>query len=77
METHQVEGISVPIFSVAKTVADAFRHRRSVGVEMSIQGLGEALRQGKAIPAEISNYAMRGGVWTILRPYLEAFVASI
>ncbi|WP_316166792.1 MULTISPECIES: type IV toxin-antitoxin system AbiEi family antitoxin domain-containing protein [unclassified Bradyrhizobium] len=76
IEVHQIEGVSVSISNVAKTVTDVFRHRRSVGIEVSIRALGEALRQGKATPAEISDYAMRGGVWSTLRPYLEAFLAS-
>ncbi|MBV9065823.1 MAG: type IV toxin-antitoxin system AbiEi family antitoxin domain-containing protein [Methylobacteriaceae bacterium] len=76
IEMHQIEGVSVPISNVAKAVTDAFRHRRSVGIETSIKALREALRQGKATPSEISDYAVRGGVWRPLRPYLEAFVAS-
>jgi predicted transcriptional regulator of viral defense system len=76
VETHLIEGVPVPIFGVAKTVADLFRHRRSVGANVALQGLDQALRHRKATPAEIADHARRGGAWTALRPYLEAFTAG-
>jgi predicted transcriptional regulator of viral defense system len=45
VETHEIEGIPVPIFGVAKTIADMFRHRRSVDTAVAVQALREALRQ--------------------------------
>lgn len=76
VETHEVEGVPVPVFSVAKTIADTFRHRRTVGVNVGIQALREALRQRKTTASEISDYAIRGAVWNTLRPYLEAITAD-
>lgn len=76
IETHYIEGVPVPIFSVAKTIADVFRHRRSIGTDVAVSALKEALRQRKTTSAEISACAMRGGVWKALRPYLEALTAD-
>ena len=76
VETHTIEGVPVRIFGVARTVADCFRHRRSVGLTVALEGLQEALRQGKVTPAEIVRQAQRGGVGTIVRPYLEALTAN-
>jgi predicted transcriptional regulator of viral defense system len=76
VETHPIENVPVRIFNVPKTVADCFRHRRSVGLSVAIEGLQQALRQRKASPADISDHAKRGGVWTIVRPYLEALTAN-
>ena len=76
VEMHEIDGVSVPIFGVAKTIADAFRHRRSVGTDVAIPALKEALRQRKTTPSEISACAMRSGVWNSLRPYLEALTAD-
>jgi predicted transcriptional regulator of viral defense system len=76
VETHDIEGVSVPIFGVAKTIADIFRHRQSVGTDVAVPALKEALRQRKATPSEISACAMQSGVWNALRPYLEAFTAD-
>lgn len=71
-----IEGVPVKVFGVAKTIADCFRHRRSVGQSVALEGLQEALRQRKATPAEIARSAASGGVSTIVRPYLEALTAN-
>jgi predicted transcriptional regulator of viral defense system len=47
VERHGIDGVSVPIFSAAKTVADMFRYRRTVGLRVAIEGLREALRERK------------------------------
>lgn len=76
VETHIIENVPVRIFNVPKTIADCFRHRRSVGLTVAIEGLQQAIRQRKARPAEIADYARRGRVWTVIRPYLEALTAN-
>lgn len=76
VETTSIEGVSVKVFGVAKTIADCFRHRRSVGQSIALEGLQEALRQRKATPAEIAKSAANGGVATVVRPYLEALTAN-
>lgn len=76
VETHVVEGVPVKVFGVAKTVADCFRHRNKIGPSVAIEGLKEALRQRKTTPAEIARQAEHGGVWTVIRPYLEALTAG-
>ena len=76
VETHMIEGVSVKVFDAAKTVADCFRHRNKVGLSVAIEGLQETLRQRKATPAEIARQAERGGVSTVIRPYLEALTVN-
>ena len=76
VETTSIEGVPVKVFGVAKTIADCFRHRRSVGQSVALEGLQEALRQRKATPAEIARSAASGGVSTIVRPYLEVLTAN-
>lgn len=76
VETHRIEGVPVKVFGVAKTVADCFRHRSKIGLTVAIEGLQEALRQRKATPGEIAREAERGGVATVIRPYLEALTAN-
>ena len=72
VEYHQIEGVRVPIFTVAKTLADVFRYRRIIGTNIAVEGLREALRKKKATPAEISRWALKAGVWNAMRPYMEA-----
>ncbi|ESY15370.1 type IV toxin-antitoxin system AbiEi family antitoxin domain-containing protein [Mesorhizobium sp. LNJC394B00] len=76
VETHGVEGVPVRVFGVVKTVADCFRYRNKIGLSVAIEGLQEALRQRKAAPGEIARQAERGGVSTVIRPYLEALTAN-
>lgn len=76
VETHVIDGTEVRVFNVPKTIGDCFRHRRTVGLGIAIAGLQAALRQRKATPAEIARHAERGGVATVIRPYLEAFTAD-
>ena len=76
IETHAIEGVSTKVFGVAKTVADCFRHRGKIGLTVAIEGLQEALKQRKATPAEIARQAEKGGVSTVIRPYLEALTAN-
>ena len=71
-----IEGVQVKVFSVAKTIADCFRHRRTVGQSVALEGLQEAIRQRKATASEIAHHAERGGVATVIRPYLEALTAN-
>jgi len=74
--TVPIENVPVTVFGVAKTIADCFRHRRKVGQTVALEGLQEALRQRKASPAEIARHAERGGVATVVRPYIEALTAN-
>ncbi len=76
IEMHVIEGLSVKVFGVAKTMADCFRHRGKVGLSIAIEVLQEALRQGGATLAEVARQANRGGVSTVVRPYLEALTAN-
>lgn len=76
VEHRTIAGTSVPVFSVAKTVADLFRYRRTVGDALAIEGLRQALRQRKAMPAELIREAETGGVWGTMEPYLMALTSD-
>lgn len=76
VETHIVEGVPVKVFGVAKTISDCFRYRNKIGLSVAIEGLQEALRQRKTTAGEIARQAERGGVATVIRPYLEALTAN-
>jgi predicted transcriptional regulator of viral defense system len=76
VERHLIEGTSVPIFSVAKTLADLFRYRRTVGLDVGIEGLKETMRQRKATPGEIAKYAKDGGIWKLMEPYVSTLAGG-
>lgn len=72
VEIHLVEGVSVRVFSAARTLAEVFDPRRGVPRDVAIQALREALRQRSVPPSYIADHAMRIGVWQAVLPYLEA-----
>jgi predicted transcriptional regulator of viral defense system len=76
VELTKIAGTSVPVFGIAKTVADLFRYRRTVGDALAIEGLRQALKQRKATPAEIAREAEAAGVWATVEPYLMALTSD-
>ena len=76
VQTVRIDGVSVKIFSPAKTVVDCFRYRRIVGLDVALEALRLALRSRKATPDEIVRFAKALRIWSVLRPYLESVVAD-
>ncbi len=72
IERRSIAGIDVPIYSVAKTLADAFRNPKLLDRSVAIEALRNAVTDRKATPAEIADTAKRCGAWNRMRPYLEA-----
>lgn len=61
VEQKKIARMSVPVFGVAKTMADLFRYRHTVGDALAIEGLRQTLRQRKATPGEITREAKVAG----------------
>lgn len=76
VQRKKIAGTVVPVFSVAKTVADLFRYRRTVGELLAVEGLRQALRERKATPAQIAREAHAAGVWQVMQPYLMALTSD-
>ncbi len=76
VEHHNIDGVAVPIFGIAKTIADLFRYRRIIGVNVALEGLREALRKKKATPAQIAKYAGDARVWKTIEPYVSALISD-
>jgi len=67
-----IEGVEVPIYGVAKTIADCFKHRRHVGEDVAIEALRDALRQKKTTVSELMRYAAIDRVAERIAPYIKA-----
>lgn len=76
IEYHTISGVSVPVYSVAKTLADAFRNPRLVDRSIAIEGLKNALAAHKATPSQIYEAAQKGGALNTIKPYLEALTSN-
>lgn len=72
IEYFDVEGVSVPVYGVAKTVADCFKHRRHVGEDVAIEALQDALRQRKTTPTELLKFAAIDRVTERMVPFIKA-----
>ncbi|WP_428658935.1 type IV toxin-antitoxin system AbiEi family antitoxin domain-containing protein [Reyranella sp.] len=72
VEHTRIEGVDVPIYGVAKTIADCFKHRRHVGEDVAIEALRDALRERKTTPSEILKYAAIDRVARRVEPYVRA-----
>ena len=72
IEKQSVEGVTVRVYSAAKTVADCFKFRNKIGLDIAIEGLKDCLRQKKATINDIYHYAKICRVCNVIRPYMEA-----
>ena len=72
IERHMIANISVPVYSVAKSLADVFRNPKLLDRSVAIECLRNAIVNRQATPAEIADAAKHCGAWNQMRPYLEA-----
>jgi len=72
-ETHVLNGVAVRITNPAKTVADCFKFRHKLGLDVAIEALREGRRQRRFTMDELWKYAKVCRVANVMRPYMEAF----
>lgn len=71
IERHQLEGVDVPIYSVARTVADCFKFRNQIGISVAVEVLKEATRRRKAKADELWDAAKACRMLNVMRPYFD------
>lgn len=71
IEIHESNQIQLKTYCVARTVADCFKHRNKIGLDVALEALKDAWRQRKASVDEIWHYAQVCSVANVMRPYLE------
>ncbi len=69
---HMLAGVSVHIYSPAKTVADCFKYRNKIGIDVAMEALRDCWFQGKATMDELWHFARICRVANVMRPYLQA-----
>ncbi len=72
VETHELEGAEVHVYSAPKTVVDCFRYRHLVGLDVAIEALRDCLEQRKSSPAGLWELAQACRIGSVMRPYIEA-----
>ncbi len=74
IEKHKIEGHEVRVYSLAKTIADCFRFRNRIGMDVVRNALKVAIIEKKVKPQEILRYAKACRVDTLMKPILEAML---
>ena len=74
VEVHRLEGQAVRVYGVAKTVADLFKYRNKVGMDVALEALHDAWRNRRFTMDEIDRYARVCRVERVMRPYVESLV---
>ncbi|MGB4343826.1 MAG: type IV toxin-antitoxin system AbiEi family antitoxin domain-containing protein [Moraxellaceae bacterium] len=72
IEEVERDGVKLRVYSVAKTVADCFKHRNKIGLDVALEALKEARTRNRASVDDIWRYAKICRVANVMRPYLES-----
>jgi predicted transcriptional regulator of viral defense system len=72
VEVFERDQVSLRIYGVAKTVADCFKHRNKIGLDVALEALRDARSQKKASADDLWHFAKICRVANVMRPYLEA-----
>jgi len=72
VEEHKIEGVIVRVFNVPKTVADCFKYRNKIGLDMALEALRDCWRQQRATMDDLWRYAKICRMTNVMRPYLES-----
>ena len=72
IKEHEIEGVAVRVYIPAKTVADCFKYRNKIGLDVAIEALRECLRFRRCTMDDLWRYAKICRVQNVMRPYLES-----
>jgi predicted transcriptional regulator of viral defense system len=74
IETHELDGVEVRVYGAAKTVADCFKYRNKLGLDMALEALKLYLGEKRGRPDELLLFARVCRVEKVMRPYIEALL---
>lgn len=72
IEQHTLEGVPVQVYSPAKTVADCFKYRNKIGLDVALEALRDCRAQQKCSNDELWRFAKLCRVANVMQPYVEA-----
>lgn len=72
VDDHQIDGVTVRVTNVARTVADCFKFRNKIGLDVAIEALQEAWHAKRVSMDELWRYAALCRVANVMRPYMES-----
>ena len=74
VERHRIDRAEVAIYCAAKTVADCFKYRNKIGLDVALEALRDCLHRKRSTVDDLWKYARICRVERVMRPYLEALV---
>jgi predicted transcriptional regulator of viral defense system len=72
VEEHRIEGVPVKVYKAAKTVADCFKYRNKIGLDVALEALREYKQKHRSGMDDLWRFAKICRVERVMRPYLEA-----
>ena len=75
-EEHIVDNVKINVYNPAKTVADCFKFRNKIGIDISLEALRDYKRQKKGTMDDLWKYSKIDRVQNIISPYIESLYES-
>ncbi|TVR60433.1 MAG: transcriptional regulator [Spirochaetaceae bacterium] len=74
IERRNVDGVEIAIYNIPKTVADCFKYRNKIGLDVAIESLKDVIRNKRSSIDDLIHFAEVCRVREIMRPYMESLV---
>ena len=74
VQAHVIGGVEIKVTAPAKTVADCFKYRNKIGLDVAMEALRESWRTKRFTMDELWASARACRVQTVMQPYLEMLV---
>jgi predicted transcriptional regulator of viral defense system len=74
VETHSIDGVRVRVYSPAKTVADCFKYRNKIGLDVALEALRDTWRSRRATMDDLVRFSRICRVGHVMRPYLDSLL---
>lgn len=72
IEEHRAEGVTLRAYAAAKTVADCFKYRNKIGIDVAVEALRDFSRRYRGGATELARFARICRVSRVMQPYLDA-----
>ena len=74
VERHKTSGVEISVTDISRTIADCFRYRNKIGIDVAIEALRDAWSGNRFEMDQLWNYARLCRITSIIRPYMESLV---
>ena len=74
IEKHVIDGVQVKVYNAPKTIADCFKYRNKIGIDVAVEALKDCWSQRRCTMDEIWKFSRICRVDTVMRPYIQALL---